>query len=285
MADQAYTMRRFTEAATHAEAAVMHARAGPDQKLQLDAELRRFMFALVGPVPSTTLIRMGDDLMTLAAGHPQALALAMRFQAIAIGIAGRLDEATALARRSIDLFTDLGATQDVIGARIELAKIRQSAKDFSTAEREFRRAIAEAERIGSPANESWASLRLAELLIELGRHDEAQQAVEASTQYAGPMLILRCLATRARIRAARGDPGAADDVAAFVGMVDAGHTLQKGDLLVHAAEVMLATGHLEAAAGYARDVIACALVKEDPTLEAAGADMLARVDAAVGPGA
>jgi hypothetical protein len=79
-----------------------------------------------------------------------------------------------------------------------------------------------------------------------------------------PLLEPRREATRAMIRAARGDRTVAGEVEHFLAMVaDTSYLNLKTDLLVEAAEAMASLGDRPAAIGYARDALGLAEAKQN----------------------
>ena len=120
--------------------------------------------------------------------------------------------------------------------------------------------------MGNAGIRAWACCRLAEVLVARGRAEEAEEMVQESERVGTPLLQARHIAVRARIRALSGDAGAVEDVERFVALLDGGHTLQKTDLLVEAAEIMLSAGQPVAARQYAGEAAQLATAKENVVL-------------------
>ena len=168
--------------------------------------------------------------------------------------------------QSIAMFAALGRPSDELEARMDKAAILRLAGDDASAERELRRVRAESEQMGNAGIGAWACCRLAEVLVARGRAEEAEEMVQESERVGTPLLQARHIAVRARIRASAGDGGAAVDVERLVALLDDGHTLQKTDLLIEAAEIMLSVGQPVTARHYASQASELATAKESVVL-------------------
>ncbi len=169
-----------------------------------------------------------------------------------LGMAGRFDEARAAARRSSELFAELGTPmRDVLSNQI-VAETERLAGEFEAAERIFRASHEAFETIGETGFNSTVCGRLAEVLCDLERYDEADEFAERSRTMAAEddfasQAVWR--QARALVLAHRGDhDGAlalADESVAINETTD--YVAWQGDALEARGRVLAAAGRLDEA--------------------------------------
>ena len=103
---------------------------------------------------------------------------------------------------------------------------------------------------------SWAACRLAQVLMEQGRLDDAEPYLEEGERVDIVMNRSRVLGARARLQAVRGQPDAASLVSQLVDMLG---TLEfpniRVDGYIDAAEATAALGDRAVAVGYANEAL------------------------------
>ena len=195
-------------------AAVNAARAGI-QYLEDDARSRIARAHTMGPTPVPETIELLEEFIREYAERPLALA----------GIRGALARAYA-ARGDIEAARDVGDVEDVYleagmelestSARFTRAWIARCALDFEEQEREQRGMVERLEELHDRNYLSTSWIDLGVCLVELGRDDEAQRALERAQEVTIPEDVVDVVgldALEAVLRARRGELEEAQELA------------------------------------------------------------------------
>ena len=123
------------------------------------------------------------------------------------GLRGNLEQAEASGQEAIRLFTEAGAAWGAARALIHSAWVAWSAGDLTKAEKRFREAIRLLKPLGDRAALCESQRGLAQLLVELGRVDEAERLALEARETVGPMDVTSLSSTNTAlgvVRAAQG---------------------------------------------------------------------------------
>jgi class 3 adenylate cyclase/tetratricopeptide (TPR) repeat protein len=276
LGEQAWVEGRFTDSQAEGQRATEHARQTGDTRFELESEVNMLVSSLSGPDPAGGTVTLAQELLNRATDYPTVRARILPILAVAEAMLGRADLAREHADEAVVIFRDLAQPSGVATARLNTHWVARLAGDLATAEAELRLLIDEE---GADANiRPWANARLAEILLAQGRIDEAERALAESERDPVPVLRPRQAASRARIDASRGDPGAAEKVGELLAMV-AGtpFTNQETDALIEAAEAMASLGDTVTATGHARRALRLAEAKENLALAGQIRLLLARL--------
>jgi class 3 adenylate cyclase/tetratricopeptide (TPR) repeat protein len=226
-------------------AAVNAARAGI-QYLEDDARSRIARAHAMGPTPLPEAIELLEQFIREFAERPLALA----------GIRGALARAYA-ARGDIEAARDVGDVEDVYleagmeleatSARFTRAWIARCALDFEEQERLQRGMVERLEELHDRNYLSTSWMELGVCLVELGRDDEAQRALERAQEVTIPEDVVDVVgldALEAVLRARRGEVEEAQELArrALARVDETDHVILRLDTRWSAAEVLQLAG-------------------------------------------
>jgi class 3 adenylate cyclase/tetratricopeptide (TPR) repeat protein len=267
LAEQAWIERRFADSQAEIRRATEHARQTGNARFELEIEVEILISSLSGPDPAGQTITLAQGLLSRATDYPTVRARILPILAVAEAMVGWASLAREHADEAVVIYRDLAQPSGVSTARLNTQWVARLAGDLVTAHAELRLLIDEE---GADASiRPWANARLAEVLIAQGRIDEAERALAESERDPVPVLRPRQAASRARIDASRGDPGAAAKVGELLAMVSGTPFInQETDALLEAAEAMASLGDLAAATGHARHALVLAEAKENLALAA-----------------
>jgi len=256
---QAYMDGRMSESTTLGQDAIAHARAAGDEQLALEFEMFHLVEMIVDWTPAEEVVEAGRAWLERIAESPYLRADVLRLLAVAEAMTGRHAEAFDHATESVTIFEDLGQPLAEVNSRGDKSWVHRLAGDAAAAETELRAAYEIAQRVGDRTAASWSACRLAQVLIEQGRGDDAGPFIDAAEQVPLVMNRTRVLGARARRLADFGDDGAAqlvDDLVAALAAVEVPNVRVDG--LVDAAEAMAALGDAPAAIGHANAALVLA---------------------------
>ena len=274
--EQAWNERRFADSESEQRLAVEAARATGDARLALEAESELLVPMISGPAVASAVAGLGEALLARAVEYPSTRARILNVLAIAEAMIGRAELARRYADEAFAIYRDLAQPYGVGEVRINMSWVARLAGDLNAAEAAAR-AVFDGAELGVGLR-LMAACRLAEVLLALGRIDEAEQAILESERDPIALLGPRRAAVRARLNAARGVPGAAAEVVELVKMVDGSPFInQETDALIEAAEAMAALGDRTAATTYARRALGLAAAKENLALAGQIRLLLARL--------
>jgi class 3 adenylate cyclase/tetratricopeptide (TPR) repeat protein len=233
-----------------------------------------------GSVPASRAIEEIEELASLVAESPTALAEAQRQQAGLYAMLGRFDEARQAADRTTTLMKQVGARFRLAGLAFWIGPMHMLAKEYEEAERTLRESIGIFEEIGDKGFLSTLAVDLAEALIAQGRFDEAEPWAErgrqlgaeddAVTQMGWRAARASILAHQGRLDEAEGLAREALDVAASTDYVD-----MRGDLWLRLGEVLRQAGNTNEAADAIREAIGLYDRKENLVMAAQAREELA----------
>jgi tetratricopeptide (TPR) repeat protein len=135
--------------------------------------------------------------------------------------------------RAVELFDEADPEDAGIRTRLLLGRVLSTSGQFERAEAETRRALADAERWGSPLSQSRALLRMADVLNMVGKAEEAEEPLEKALDLVGRYGLLRAeirvriIAAGSMVRLGKTDEAAAHISRARDLAVRLGH---KGDI-------------------------------------------------------
>jgi tetratricopeptide (TPR) repeat protein len=276
LAEQAWTERRFTDSQAEIRRATEHARQTGDPRFELESEVEMLVSSLSGPDPAGGTVTLAQELLNRATDYPTVRARILPILAVAEAMLGWADLARRHGDEAVVIYQDLAQPSGVATARLNTQWVARLAGDLVTAHAELRLLMDE-ER-GDASIRPWANARLAEILLAQGRIDEAERALAESERDPVPVLRPRQAASRARIDASRGDPGAAVKVGELLAMVSGTLFInQETDALIDAAEAMASLGDFAAATGHATRALRMAEAKENLALAGQIRLLLARL--------
>jgi class 3 adenylate cyclase/tetratricopeptide (TPR) repeat protein len=259
---QAYMDGRFAESIEQTHRALGYAQASGDVRYALELEVSLLTEAVVGTMPAAQVVELGRSMLDRMAAYPSMRADVLRLLAVPEAMIGRCDSALAHAEQSVALFGELGQVAAVANARADRSWVHRLCGHPAAAEAELRQALADLEPLGDRTGRSFVSCRLAMVLLEQGRVDEAGPYVDEAETVPIVMNRTRVVGARARLHALAGDPRAADEVSKLTEMlasVPFPNILVDG--FVDAAEAMASLGDRAAALRYAAEAQRIALDK------------------------
>jgi class 3 adenylate cyclase/predicted ATPase len=207
---------RWEETAQALERAIPNARSAGDARQVARLSASYVMALAEGPVPAPEAIERAEEVLAYGLVDRQAEAVALLALAPLHAMSGDFVQARMLTARAQDLLRDLGAT--VLAARTSDASARielmagEAEAAAAALRADFDALTAMDERYFRPN----IAVLLARALVELGRYDEAEEAVATAVEIASPddveaQALLR--AVRARLLVARGRPERAEGLA------------------------------------------------------------------------
>jgi len=259
------------------ERGLLHARRAGAVRVEAGLLARLAETLWLGPTPVAEAMRRCEEIVAQSDEMPAARATALHCLGALSAMAGQFDHARRLSAESRALWRQLGLKIAHAISALPRGVIERLAGDRGAAESAFRAGYAELEEMGETAALSSFAWYLADLLIERGALEEAEQLSRVGEQLAqagdvDAQVGWRC--TRARLLARRGESEAALGLAAealarargtdFSQLV--GAALQaSGDVLEACGRRAEASAHFaEAAAVYETkgDIVSAAAVRE-----------------------
>ena len=214
-----------------------------------EQEARTWLAATIRdlPIPAEVAVDRAEQLLEAASGDPWAEAEILEQLALLYGYAGRFADARAACRRAQSVFTGSGAKLDWGMCAIDSGRVELIAGDHVAAERTLREGYEAFRAMGEHGYRATLVTLLAEAVYAQARFDEALRLTEEAEAFAGADDVeaqARWRATRAKLLARRGQPGAAarladEAVALIPAAVDAP---ERAEFLVAKAEVSRLAG-------------------------------------------
>jgi class 3 adenylate cyclase len=247
---------RPTESAAEVRTATGYARAAGDLRLVAELERNALVMTFAGPSPATEVMTQALALMDRSAAYPTVRAEVEEILALSEAMLDRFEDAHRDVDRSIATLGALAQFGAQVNARTHKAWILRLAGDLPGCEAVLRAAVADAVALGDRSLESFASCRLTEALVNQGRYDEAEGPLSVAERDPVGATDTRIVGARARIRAARGDAGAATDVDTLLAMVaERPWPNVRTEAYIDAAYAMASLGSRSTAAAYAREAL------------------------------
>jgi tetratricopeptide (TPR) repeat protein len=226
-----------------------HAIAAGDVRRQIEAWNQVGGSMLFGRTPLQDVRTFGEEELAWARAHgfPALEADALLIGPYVDARLGDIEGGRAKLERSKEICRELGIAYGLAEAHMAGAELEVLAGDLPAAEHELRDAIAVAERMNAEHYVALYRLRLARVLNDQGRHEEASVELDgASAHYAGsaPWKVVR-----ARVLAARGAVNEAVALAreAVEMDVDRDNLTEWALTLVDLSEVLRSAGDREGA--------------------------------------
>ncbi len=275
----AYAGRDLTDAAVFDRTAMTYARDAGDVRLALELEVTSLVFEFVGATRATEVVELGLSLLERTSDWPYLRADVLRLLAPMEAMLGRHAEAEAHALDSVATLRDLAQLGSLPNVEADLGGwVYRLGGKPEAAEAALRRAHAAAEAIDDPTQAAVVAGRLAQLLVEEHRFEDALPWLEEAERRPVPLNRPRILGVRAHIAAAAGDAAAADLVATMLASIAETEFLNiRTAAVFDAAEVMAALGRVDEAFDFAAEALQLAEAKENLVLAAQIRVMIAAI--------
>jgi class 3 adenylate cyclase/tetratricopeptide (TPR) repeat protein len=198
---------QWQETADALERAIAAAKLADDQRMIARLSSSYVMALTEGPTPAPVAIERAEEVLAYGLVDRQAEAVALLTTAPLHAMSGDFERARELAGTARELLLELGAA--TIAARTSAAssQIELMAGDPEAAERKIRADFEALTAMDERFVRPYIAALLAKVLVELGRHDEADDFVSVAVQIASDddveaQVVMRSV--HARILAARG---------------------------------------------------------------------------------
>jgi predicted ATPase/class 3 adenylate cyclase len=275
---QAYMSGKAAESREFSRLAIEQAWAAGDVSVALQSETNALVEDVVGWAPATEVLTTAEALLEAAAAYPSTRGDVLRLLAVLEAMVGRLDDARAHAVESVRLFDEMGFPNAANLARGDKSWVERLGDDLPAAERDLRTVVTSAAAAGDRTLLSWGACRLAQVLMEQGRLDDAEPYLEEAERVDMVMNRSRVLGARARLQASRGRPEAAELVA---GLAEALEAIEfpniRVDGFIDAAEATAVLGDRPRAVRYANEALRLAEAKGNVTRARQIRTILARI--------
>ncbi|HYM64100.1 MAG TPA: hypothetical protein VES61_05420 [Gaiellaceae bacterium] len=244
-----------------------HARRAGDHRAEAEA-LRLFGGALVyGPTPvSAGIVRLEEILAGGGSNRMVEAAVIAPLSALK-GMAGDLDRARELVRRARRIYDELGLTFQLARLGFMSGRVERLAGNLEGAAQEFRQGCELLQAMGERGRLSGMAIELTNVLADVDELGEAEAWLSIAEDAMGPESAAQSFdlrASRARLAAARGEPGdetLAEEVRAQAAASD--DYTWRADALCNFAVSSLASGRALEAEHFLRDALAVYEAKGD----------------------
>ncbi len=254
------------------------ARSGNDQRVVLDLELNLLVHTFAGPTPVDEVVEAARELAARAGPYSTVRAEAEEVLAVSEAMSGRFEDAVRIAEHSLAILDELAQVAALVNGRTYLAWVHRLSGDLPAAEAVLRRGLAEAVAVGDHSLGSFVSCRLAEVLVNQDRFDEAEAPLAVAERDPIRPTVSRILGARARIRAHRGDAGAERDVKALLALVaEMPWPNVQTEAYIDAAWAMSSLGARSVAERYAREALRLCEAKGNVALTATTSALVDRL--------
>ncbi len=254
------------------------ARSAGDQRVVLDLELNLLVHTFAGPTPVGEVVEAARELSSRAGPYSTVRAEAEEVLAVSEAMSGRFEEAVRVAEHSLAILDELAQVAALVNGRTYLAWVHRLSGDLPAAEAVLRRGLAEAVAVGDRSLESFVSCRLAEVLVNQDRFDEAEAPLAVAERDPIRPTVSRIVGARARIRAHRGDAGAERDVKALLALVaEMPWPNVQTEAYIDAAWAMASLGARSVAERYAREALRLCEAKGNVALAATTSALVDRI--------
>ncbi len=190
------------------EKSIAHARKAGDTRMVSRSSVALSSSALAGPTPVPKAIGLCQELIDNSAGDRQVEGCVLCIYALLRAMNGEFDEARQLYRRGRSMLNELGQGVLAAATGMEVARVEMLAGNWAEAERVLRADLGFLHAQGETYFSSTMSAFLAQVLMNLERHDEAVAFTEAAESSAASDDIetqVLWRSVRAPILAAQGD--------------------------------------------------------------------------------
>jgi ATP/maltotriose-dependent transcriptional regulator MalT len=232
------------------ERALVHARRSGSQRERAFVLNGLARAVLVGPTPVAVALGRCNEILEEAAGDRTQEAILSIWVAILEAMRGEFDRARAVCAESRAILEELGQKLRAVALQGYFATVELLAGDLVAAEGLFRTALGTLQSLGEQPNVRLIAARLADVLVQLDRPDEAEPLVRLSRETVPPDDVgtqVRWRIGLAGILTRRGDYGGAEAVAAeAVAIADRTDWLTlRGDAQMCLARALAAAGRDE----------------------------------------
>ncbi len=248
-----FALGRAEEAKGILERAVRHAELAGDRRAEVDAVWQLAGPLFWGPTPAGEAIRACRELRERLPRVTQPDAFMIIIEAAFTAMSGRITAARALYQQAQAMYRELGVSMADGGVPQYSSRLDLLIGDVEAAAAQLGELCRVLERRGETGYLSTTAGLLAEALYRLGRHEQAQSAIEtcertmAADDFGAQMLSR---GVRAKLLARRGEHERAEQLArAAVAIGEpTDYLFMRGDSLRDLAEVLLLAGRRDAAA-------------------------------------
>jgi class 3 adenylate cyclase/tetratricopeptide (TPR) repeat protein len=206
---------RMAEAIEMFEAAAVNAAQADIQYLEDDARSRIARAYAMGPTPLPETIQRLQQFMRENAERPLALAGVQGALARTLAARGEIEAARGVGDVE-GIYLEAGMEMEATSAHYTRAWIAQCAGDFEEQERQLRGTVEKLEALHDRNYLATAWMQLGTCLVELGKDDEAQRALERAREVTIPEDVVDVVgldALEAVLRARRGELEEAQELA------------------------------------------------------------------------
>ena len=268
------------EAASAVEHVVTESGAAGDQRLASRSATAIAYVLLHGPTPVAEAIDQCEELIGTVTTNRITQALIQSTLAVLKAMAGAIDEARSLYRRSQAVLAEMAAGVDALAGSIDSARVEVLAGDLVAARAELSRDYEALAAIGETYFRSTISAQLAIVLQRLGERSEAERFAAIAQEIGDADDILTQVGwrqARARLAADAGDVDEALRLAAEAVDLAAATSdgLMRADTLATEGEVLEAVGGAEASEPPLREALQLYEAKGDVVSTQAIKDRLA----------
>lgn len=158
--------------------AIEHARRSGNRSMEIEAMTFVLASAMFGSTPVADGIQLSQDILENASDSRELHGWAVRTIGTLLMLDGKLDEAREHIDRARAIFTELGNNAALVGLAFSAGPLELWAGDASAAEREGRRGLELAQRIGDRGRTPNLAALVVDALIKQGRLRDAQEYVE-----------------------------------------------------------------------------------------------------------
>jgi class 3 adenylate cyclase/tetratricopeptide (TPR) repeat protein len=206
---------RVAEAIEHFEASAKHAADAGLHYLEDDARARIARAHVIGPTPVPETIELLEQFSREYAERPIALAGIQGGLARALAARGEIEAAREL-QDAEEIYLEAGMVLEATSSYWTKALVARCAGDFEEEERLLRAMIERLEELGDRAYLSTHLMQLGLCLVNRGKDEDAQEALERSQEVTSPEDIADVVglaALEAVLRARRGELDEAQELA------------------------------------------------------------------------
>jgi class 3 adenylate cyclase/tetratricopeptide (TPR) repeat protein len=262
--NQSYYKGNLSQSAAELDRAVEYAIHTGRESLAQRIEVDRLPVAVVSPLPASRVVAVAEEAIARFDRNLVARGQALRLLAVAEAMLGRVQDGRRHMGESLKIAKDLRRPNDEIQALFDGGWVEDLAGDPDEAIRLLHQAMDRAEAVGDVTMKAYVASRLAVILVNEGRHEEATPLLAKGDDIPTITNRVRMLSIRARLRAEAGDEQARADVAEVLHMASGlAFIVVRTDALFQSGEVMAALGDTAAARDYWQQALSLAEEKEN----------------------
>ncbi len=240
--------------------AIEHARRMGNRSIEIEAMVFVLAATMFGSTPVKDGIRVSQEILDDASDSRELQGWAVRMAGTFLALEGRFDEARERLARARAIFTELGNNAALVGITFSAGPLEVWSGDAVAAERELRRGLELAQRIGDRGRVPNLAALLASVLLDQGHTDDAEEYVNLARDGAhksdsSAQALWRIAAARLLVRR-----GATEDAVTLTGEAVAAlretqELFTLSHLLIDAAEVLQLAGRPDDATETLQDAV------------------------------